>query len=219
MTAPPGGLDLAVRAARQHARDLASVLAAGASHLRVPAHVSAEVVAHVHHIVLERQPDPVRRHERDLCRDLALARDLACLLAGSRTGPEGDAAAALAARLDADLELASTLGGDPDRARALVRRLDREHGEARRLAPGPRVGGHAGPGVVCRQVVAGAVRVLPSQHQARYAREYAAELWELSSQPGMRRRRFAYALRLGATCWSLRRALSRPAVSERVWEG
>jgi hypothetical protein len=201
----PVNLLLAVRAAQQHARDLAAVLAGGADHLRARAHVSADALAHVRHLAPDpyARLDPVARHARDLDRDLAYARDLALALAGAVP-----AAAPLAARLDLDLALARALGGDPEQARELVRRLDRDRDGARRLAHDLRAVPHSPPGPLCRHLVSCAVRVLPGEHQARYAHEYAAELWELGVQRGARRRRLGYALRLGVSCWSLRRALS-----------
>jgi hypothetical protein len=219
----PADLLDAVCAAREHIRALAAVLAGAANHMRVPAHVSADVLAHVNHLARDRHDtrDPVLEHARDLARDLGhacgLALDLVCLAGRDRhpdlaadldRGPFSGAAD-LAKRLSRDLDLANALGGDPELARTLARRLDRERASARRLVHDIGSAGQASPpGRAYRRLVAGAVLVLPADHRARYAREYAAELWELGSQRGPRRRRLAYALHLAATCWSLRRALT-----------
>jgi hypothetical protein len=207
----------AIRAAQQHAQALIGVLAGGAEHLRPRAHVSADVLAQIEHVaaVQRAADDPVVRYTRDLHRDLAYARDLAAALAG-RLPAAYALVASLVASLDRDLELAADLGGDPALARTLLCRLNTDRSHARALVTdfldlrghAKSADRHREPGALCRHLVAGAVRVLPAAHQDRYAREYAAELWELGAQRGPRRRRFTYALRLGASCWALRRALT-----------
>lgn len=72
---------------------------------------------------------------------------------------------------------------------------------------------------VCRQLVAGAVRVLPAGHRARYAAEWQAELWELGQQPRRRRHQLGHAVRLLSQCVALRRGLTEPVPGRAAGAG
>jgi hypothetical protein len=207
----PADLLQAIGAAQAHIRQLAAVLTGTASVTGTPAHVGADVLAYVNHLARDYDDtrDPVAEPARNLARDLGYARDLALSVARlAGAGTAADAAAhALARRLDDALALAHRIEGDPERAIVLARRLDRDGAMARRLV-------HdianltATAGRICRRLVTAAVWVLPPAHRARYTLEFAAELWELSSLPRRRWRQLGYALRLAATCWSMRRAIT-----------
>ena len=63
----------------------------------------------------------------------------------------------------------------------------------------------APPGRWCCRTVELAVRVLPSEHRARYGLEFVAELYSLP--PAQQRR---HAARVLTSAWALRTALSEP---------
>jgi hypothetical protein len=207
----PADLLQAIGAAQAHIRQLAAVLTGAAGGTGTPAHVGADVLAYVHHLArdYDHTRDPVEEHARNLARDLGYAHDLALAVARlAGAGTAADAAArALAHRLADALALAHRIEGDPERAIALARRLDRDGAMARRLVHDI-ANVTATAGRTCRRLVAAAVWVLPQAHQVRYALEFSAELWELSSLPRRRWRQLGYALRLTATCWSTRRAIT-----------
>jgi hypothetical protein len=207
----PADLLQAIGAAQAHIRQLAAVLTGTASVTGIPAHVDAVVLAYVNHLARDYDDtrDPVEDHARDLACDLGYARDLALAvarLAGPGAAADADARALARSLADA-LVLAHRVDGDPERAIALARRLDRDGAMARRLVHDI-ANVRATAGRICRRLVTAAVWVLPQAHRVRYTLEFSAELWELSALPRRRWRQLGYALRLAATCLSMRRALT-----------
>ena len=77
----------------------------------------------------------------------------------------------------------------------------------------PRVGAVkvVAPGRTCRSLVAMAVRILPLEHQLRYAEEFRADVAHIP-----RRQRIPYAFRLVLYAWSLRRVLDEAPVTAAV---
>jgi hypothetical protein len=67
------------------------------------------------------------------------------------------------------------------------------------------------PGRTCRSLVAMAVRILPLEHQLRYAEEFRADVAHIP-----RRQRIPYAFRLVLYAWSLRRVLDEAPATAAV---
>lgn len=80
-----------------------------------------------------------------------------------------------------------------------------------------RPGSASAPSRSASQLVNGAARLLPAADRGRYQEELHAELLELAAGGATRRAQLAYAGRLAARIWSLRRALREPGpAGERV---
>ncbi|MGW5745168.1 hypothetical protein [Amycolatopsis sp. NPDC003861] len=149
--------------------------------------------------------------------DLRRARDLACALDVPRFRDDALDVVLTRALIDAvDVALAASRTGE--RVRALDRLGVAAQARVRELAifdddEGRRLGrallgcvtsarNAAVAGPATRRLVAAAVALVPSAHRRRYAEEFHAELAELTG-----RQRAAYALRLVAGAWRLRRGL------------
>ena len=69
----------------------------------------------------------------------------------------------------------------------------------------------AAPGRTCRSLLAMAVRILPLEHQLRYAEEFRADVAHIP-----RRQRIPYAFRLVLYAWSLRKVLDETPATAAV---
>lgn len=129
------------------------------------------------------------------------AGDLDCACRGAR---------AVAADLDYALER-TTYGVVDDLdcvlERAIEHALDVEHSRAR-LPSGRHPAIRVAPSA--RRLVVAATRLLPAADRARYAEEYATELWEIAYAGAGRRQQIRYALRQFTCAPHLRSALRSP---------
>lgn len=98
--------------------------------------------------------------------------------------------------------LAAVRASEAEIARMRMRAVVEDELTGKRQPPGNGMARLAAPGRACRSLVAMAVRILPAEHQMRYAEEFRSEVAQVR-----RRQRIPYAIRLVLCAWSLRRVL------------
>jgi hypothetical protein len=106
---------------------------------------------------------------------------------------------------------AATRASEAEELRARMRVVVEDELAGKRQPPSAGAIRLAAPGRTCRSLLTMAVRILPLEHQLRYAEEFRADVAHIP-----RRQRIPYAFRLVLFAWSLRKVLDETPATAAV---